>query len=484
MMSWREWSKAHRFLAVLMLLFMARGVITTFVFPPFSGHDEVAHFAYLDFLSTEGELPIIPDLDDWRAEFADTNDQLAHDHIPPELYPFCEYVTKDWWRGCGDSGSNPSYAVKYPDPGGLVYYPSGWIYTANHPPLYYLTMLPVYWLSSAGSVETQLYALRLAAIPFGLVAIFFTFMTARVVFPGDRFIATLAPAFVGLQPQLGYEAAMLNNDIAAIALTTIVFYLLALGLRRRFPWRICVLTGLVFGLAMLVKNTSAVSGVVIAVAMILGIGVRNWRVWVGKGLATATIAGLVIWPWYLYMWHTYRSLTALDRISELQERWNYGGADPPSVWSQLTDARFAWDRWGETWGEFGWRKIPLDDSLLRLIFLGCALGIIGLAIWTVRSFSGRFGGDSPARNTVSILFLSCVVSYYAVLQFGTTFSLTQARYYFPAFGAVAILLALGYRTLVPQRMHASAIAFLFLAMVIVNFVIYSEYVIPYWTRNL
>ena len=55
----------------------------------------------------------------------------------------------------------------------------------------------------------------------------------------------------------------------------------------------------------------------------------------------------------------------LNRIDELQY-WNYGGGPGRTIWSQLSDGAFAWKRWSETWGEFGWRLIPFDDSLLRV----------------------------------------------------------------------------------------------------------------------
>lgn len=485
---WRSWSIERRFLTVLLAIFLARGVITTFIFPPFGGHDEVAHFAYLDFLDANEAIPVIPDLDDWRSKYSESGNQKIHDLVPEKLYPYCRYFTKDWWHGCSGANYRLSYAINFVIDGEKIYYPSGWIYTANHPPLYYLTMLPVYWLTSSGSVETQLYALRLAAIPFGLITVIFAFMTAKVIFPRERFIIMLAPAFVALQPQIAYESAMLNNDIAAIALTSIVFYFLALGLRQRFPWRICVLTGFTLGLAMLTKNTAVVSAVIIAAATVLGLGIRNWREWIPKGALIAAVAGLLVWPWYLFMWTTYGNLTALDRIKDLQQHWNYAYDNPPTVWSQLTDRQFAWDRWGETWGEYGWRLIPLRDNLLAAILVGCAIGVVGLVWWLVRGkFPGSISVDESTTSTriaVFVLILVCVVSYFAVLQFGTTFSLTQARYYFPAVNAVAILLALGYRALVPARYLTVAMAGLFLTMIALNLVIYTAYLMPYIDHNL
>ena len=51
------------------------------------------------------------------------------------------------------------------------------------------------------------------------------------------------PAFVAFQPQISYESSMLNNDIMAIAFTSVVLYLVVVGIKKRFPiwnWRGCL----------------------------------------------------------------------------------------------------------------------------------------------------------------------------------------------------------------------------------------------------
>jgi hypothetical protein len=278
-----------------------------------------------------------------------------------------------------------------------------------------------------------------------------------------------------------------------------------------------VLIGLFFGLAMLSKSTSLVSGGVIAVAMILGLGPLNIRQWLPKGVVTAAIGGLLIWPWYLYMYRTYGDFTALSRIQALQW-WNYNGGTPPSVWEQLKDKNFAWMRWRETWGEFGWRLIPLDKDFLWLIFWVCAIGLAGVVWWTVqtwlaksdrtitmrneagawsapaiRTFAGEarmaridpvFRVERPVRIAVLTMIVGCVLAYYAILQFGTSFSLTQARYYFPSINAVALLIMLGYRSLLPRRWLPAGQVIAFLALVALNIVIFSQYTIPYWNPGL
>jgi hypothetical protein len=80
--------------------------------------------------------------------------------------------------------------------------------------------------------------------------------------------------------------------------------------------------------------------------------------------------------------------------------------------------------------------------------------------------------------------VAVVIGYYSILQFGTTFSLTQARYYFPMIVPGAILLMLGFRSWFPRAWLRYVGAAIFMALVIMNLIIYTAHVVPYWNPRL
>ncbi|HEX5991864.1 MAG TPA: hypothetical protein VFY70_04800 [Thermomicrobiales bacterium] len=57
--------------------------------------------------------------------------------------------------------------------------------------------------------------------------------------------------------------------------------------------------------------------------------------------------------------------------------------------------------------------------------------------------------------------------------------MSQARYYFPAINAGALLLMLGLRTLLPRRARPAAQGVVFSALVLLNIVIMIWYVLPF-----
>jgi 4-amino-4-deoxy-L-arabinose transferase-like glycosyltransferase len=353
-------------------------------------------------------------------------------------------------------------------------------------------MTPLYWLTKFLSPEGQLIWFRLAAIPLGMLTVLFAYLTTRTLFPRDRFLAMVVPAIVAFEPQVSYEAAMLNNDILAICLTGAIVWMTAVGLRRRFPLWNCLTIGSLFGLALLAKTTSVTVAALIAVGMVLGLGWRQWRSWLFRGAITGITTALIVWPWYVYMYRTYGDFNALSRIRALQW-WNYPNGTPPTILSQLTDPNFFWAIWGGLWGGFGWFLIPLSDKLLGRLLLVMLFAMVGLAILAVRggmSQSPRMRCLMPSLATslrvdrvqfagLMMLGAMAAVSYLALLQFGTEFQGTQARYAFPAVTSVAILVACGFRAWFPQRWLPGVAASIIFGLVVLNVAIYTNYVIPW-----
>jgi 4-amino-4-deoxy-L-arabinose transferase-like glycosyltransferase len=508
----RSASVPQKFLWLLLVIFLFKGILIALVFPPYSGHDEVAHYAYLRVVAEEGRVPLIPDPVEFDREYRADSDYDNWDMIPDEFYKYASnaansdhptnFITQDWWGGYQE----PVRAVTYDG----MYLPSGWIYTGNHPPLFYILMTPVYWLVDDLHIDEQIYFFRMATIPFGMMTVVFAYLTVRTIFPRDRFLAMTVPAFVAFQPQISYEASMLNNDILAIMFTSAVVWMLAVGLRRRFPWWTVLLIGMFFGLAFLAKSTSAMVAILIAIAMIFGLHWKEPKQWLPKGIVAAGVASVLALPWVLYMLSTYGDPTALNRIDTLQW-WNYGGGEGRTIPSMLTDKWFFWNRWRETWGAFGWRWIQLDypsnPELLRAIFLPTLFGTLGLAVYALRFLrtqrwmireeeTGRDPGELRLHTdeTLSIahwqvtavltMGVAVVIGYYSILQFGTTFSLTQARYYFPTIVPGAILLMLGFRSWFPRAWLRYVGAAIFMALVIMNLIIYTAHVVPYWNPRL
>lgn len=474
-----RWLDASRFIIVLLAVFTAKGIFSVAAFYPFSGHDELAHYSYVRTLATEARIPLIPDLRQWR-EGLSRGEIPPFDQIPAELYPFCRF-TLDWYCEPDNPtwSNNPPRRVRVP---GLGDYPSGYQYVANHPPLYYALMAPLYLLSTSLSPLQQQYLLRLAAIPLGLITVYAAYRLARSLFPGDAFLAVTVPGLVAFQPQISYEAAMVNNDIVAIALTSLMLWGLVVGIRDRFPLKLCVAIGVALGAGLLAKSTTISIAPVIALAVLFAVGWRDWRGLLQCGAAIGAPAVLLALPWYLFLYRTYGDFSGLARVEELQ----YWNSPMGSFFSLLFNPTFVVNRFRETWGEFGWRLIHLRTPLLWAIGILTVLSLVGLAIYLLGVVRRRplLTASDPMPATwqlkaLVMLIVACVLAYLAVIQFGTTFALSQARYFFPIVNAAALLVMLGLRTLIPLRVRPVGQGLVVAALIALNVTIVTTYVLPF-----
>jgi len=215
----------RRFLIALLAVYVAKQLVVAFVSPPFTGHDEVAHFAMIRIVATEHRMPTL---------WADT--------LPADLYRYRAFAIE--WR---DRDHSP-------------------LYTAVHPPLYYVAMAPVYLAASHLSPEGIQYVLRCASIPCGVALIVFASLLTTTLFPRDAFLGVTVPTAVAFQPQVSYEAAMVNNDALAIALYTGILLLMVLTIRDGATIRRAALLGIATGVALLAKGTTAMALVLMPMA--------------------------------------------------------------------------------------------------------------------------------------------------------------------------------------------------------------------------
>jgi 4-amino-4-deoxy-L-arabinose transferase-like glycosyltransferase len=433
------------FLAVLLVVYCAKQVFTALVLPPFSGHDELAHYQYVRVLSDQGRVPT-----------------LTTDRLPPELYEYRGYVL-DWDRWGPTRGP---------------------LYTALHPPLYYATMVPFYRMVRSWSPEDQQYLLRLCSIPFGAATVLLAYWLARLLVPGDDFVALGTAALVAFQPQVSYVATLVNNDAAATALYSVVVLLLALGIRDGFRLRTTIALGVAFGAALLSKTTGMTAAPLILAAIWLAPGAGGWRQRTLKTFCVLALAAAITAPWYAFMFRTYGDFTGLRQVAMLQPNRTQ---NVPFL-ELFFSGTFAVSRWEETWGLFGWRLIPVSGWVLATLAgvqIVAFLGLLAFAL--VVRISDRPDGERsdetlPRWQAVALLVMAatCAIAYLAVVQFGTRFTLTQARYFFPAVNAWGLLTTIGLRSWIPGHGYRVAQGALVMGLVALNIFIFTVHVLPHW----
>lgn len=422
-------------LAPLLFLFVAKGILLVAMVGPFTGHDEVDHFWYVARLAEGNGLGVVGEVD-----------------LPPAAAEYAAYV------------------ADYPTNAEVI-----------QPPLYHALLVPLYLLGP-DRPEARLALLRLASIPLGAAVVWLAFRTARLLFPGDALLTAGVPVFVAFHPQFGFEAAIVNHDILLIAIVTGVLFLTLRemhdGPDRRRQWAI----GLLGGAGLWTKASFGLVLPVVALGVVLtrrASGGR-WSELVPAGGRSLGLPLLLASPWFLRSYLLYGDPTGTGRLREIPEF----GEQARSVPEMVGSGRFWRQMLEDFWGNYGWRQVPLDPAEFRAVWVLWGGAGVGLAIGAVRAWLRRRGGRGPRwtpfqRQGVALLAGAVVLFVGGVLYVGTV-QFTQARFAFPAMVGFATLTVLGIGGWTPERWRFAVVPLLATVLMAFTTLVLLRLLLPFY----
>ncbi len=428
-------------LTPLLLLFVAKQLLLVAVIGPFTGHDEVDHFYYIDRLAAGEGLGVVGEVD-----------------LPPSTKPYEEYV------------------ADYPTNAEVI-----------QPPLYHGVLAMAYRVLPEDTLG-RLYALRLLSVPLGLATVWLAYLTARLLFPRESLVRVGTPVFVALQPQFSFEAAIVNHDILVVALFSLVVYLALQGLRsaRGFRPDLCLTIGLVGAVGLWTKVSFGLSLPVVGLALLLAAWGRHRRwtttlltlAW--QGALALAVPLVAIMPWFVRNQRLYGDPTGAERLRLIPD---YG--DQASTYADMLGSPAFWrGRLEDFWGNYGWRQVPYDPTDYRVIELAWGVAALGLGAILVRAGLRRWRGWSPTLDRFQAQGLVVVAASVAVLIYGVvyvgTIQFTQSRFAFPAMVGFGLLTTVGYAAWLPARWRPIGVPVLLLALLALNVVTALRYVIPFY----
>ena len=191
-------------------------------------------------------------------------------------------------------------------------------YEAVQPPLYYILMVPAYWLSRPFGFVPAIYGLRLASVLIALAAIPLTYLLAKELFPRRPAIWLAAPAVLVAVNGFNTNLATISNDALVVPVATAA--LLAAARFYRTPTlRWAALTGLGLGTALMTKNTALGLVGVMALPFLWLLVTRRRSVTevLKAGAVTGACTCLVLLPWVAWNMSTYGSTTAAEATSAI-----------------------------------------------------------------------------------------------------------------------------------------------------------------------
>jgi 4-amino-4-deoxy-L-arabinose transferase-like glycosyltransferase len=266
----------------------------------------------------------------------------------------------------------------------------------GYSPEYYAAASLGYFAFDWGDIFDRQFGARLISALLGAASVIFVWLFARELFRREGWLPNTAALSAALLPQFGFIGGIVNNDALAIALGSLLLYLLARGLRRGLTPRFSLLIGVVLALAYLAKPSLSAFGPVVA-------GVLAWPLIRDRDLKRAVLpaAGLAGFAAVALLWlviagiadrHVTTVSTANTRAFSLSDfasyvyhfylpslpgrtdRWFASQSPVYTVWMHSFFATF-----GSTDTQFADRVY----KVLTGISIGAAL-LLGVAFWRER----------------------------------------------------------------------------------------------------
>ena len=296
-----------------------------------------------------------------------------------------------------------------------------------------------------------LFALRLASVVFGGITIWLLFRLVRKV-SGSARTAALATMGLLLVPQFTAMSAVVNNDGLATMLAAVAACLIFTAGRETGSLQRTILIGLVAGLAIATKLSTAFLVPMMGVALLLRFWRDPRRLFAHGAVfaASATLAGgwVFLRNWLAFGDPLAREFT-LAIAAPLQVPM-YHALTGPFFLEQLPDFLYR-----TFWASFGWVLVePPRESWVWTLYLSLTIALIALFVgYSARVALARV---APEARQIGVTALSgIVVNFAAFLWYASIWSANQSRYFYPTLGPALLLMtpAVGAAGRVLRRLH-------------------------------
>jgi hypothetical protein len=311
-------------------------------------------------------------------------------------------------------------------------------------------------------------AVRVESMLLGLITLWASYKTARVIFAASSVTGIAAATLVAGWPQYLFMSRAINNDALAIALSVIVLIsLISTNQPRRFMW-----ASLFSSLAILAKVTAAFTvGVVVATFLFDLLNARGRRVdYLLPGFISSSIflglAVLIRFQPTLYD-HFTRSITAFGGVSS--------SATNISYWSDVLLTSLS-----SGWARLGWMNIPTPDWQAYGWWMFIAITSIG----GIRAAHLTSPDRTVSKQILFILGLWVMGVLASYMRINANRFQPQFRFAFPLLPVITAFAAGGYVSFLgySSRRRVFGLLLLIIVLMLANFWIVFNLLVPTYSR--
>ncbi len=317
-------------------------------------------------------------------------------------------------------------------------------------PLYYLLGFSIIKGLKIDGILNQLYLIRIFSLILFLLSIYFTYLSARIVFQDNPLYTLATVSFVALLPQFLIISTSINPINLAVLLETIVLYLILLSLNKGKKWLAVLLGPVVIGLGF--SNHAAalfmIPPFLILILVYLIESLENKRILLRHSiiLSIITISFLTVYLVASHLFPAFIDSITKTRISEINRFVKYF-----SIPSSVSPARFFDGLFMSFWYFSGWMRFRYPVNVYSLLKLISLFSFFGLLRYLYLTLSRKRYETFINFKSFLVLGAACLSILLGVSIRYLSVEIAQGRFVFPAISALAILFVFGLKEICPQR---------------------------------
>ncbi len=433
-------------LALLILLFLFRGLFYCLALPLWEGFDEPYQFAAVQYVAHTGHMP--------TATTPISQQVAASLFLTPAPWmlrlhqlPKPVFTQEEYWKLPAEERAKLRAELLTLAPSAAAE-PSNPVienYEGQQTPLYYFVAAHVLRAFLNSTLPGQVFALRLFGLLLACAALLLGYLFARDLF-GDVQLALLSTALVVAMPELFINICRVSNEPLALLLCTVLLLLAVRFLGTDRPGRYIAAMAVTLGLALLTK--AYFLAFVPAFLFVLWLRLRNSASVIGLVVRVAIALGIlagVAGPWYWHMhrvsgsWSGENSDAAAGHLSGLallgqviHVNWRSGFAS-----ILLSHIWFG-----------GWSFLRFPAWMYACVLLPAAAGVLGMCLYSWKWMrSGMKSDPTIAVAAFYLCFWAALCYHVLVIYVHVGVSASTGWYLYCLVFAEAVLLAQGWAQL-------------------------------------
>lgn len=447
-----------RLKGIFFLFVFVQGAFYLFLIPPWQSPDEPWHFGYGSLLSKDIKLrpKAYENLDKKIIESMATFRAWKYQNIPrPGHFPH-----------------KLSEVVFFGEAGGIG------AVTGRAPLYYQLNSFIIKGLKING-ILNQFYLIRSFSLILFLISVYFTYLSARILFKDNFLYCLAAVSFVAFLPQFLIISTSVNPINLATLLEIILIYLMLLFLHKGKKVFTVLLSPIIIALGFF--NHRAALFMVPPFLVLLLIyfikSLKNKRELLKISLILFITIMLVL-AVYLVAYYLFPdSLSTVIRESsirhEINRFINYLSTPSSKFIPVFFDGFFM-----SFWYFSGWMRFRYLLDIYTVLKFICLLSLFGLLKYLFFTLSRKNYKTSIDFQSFLILIAVCLPIFLGIIiRYLPRFEVAQGRYIFPAIGSFAILFVLGLKEIIPKRLEKWLPIFIIIGFIVLDIYTIFNYLI-------